>query len=456
MPYSIENPLSLRSDHSLVPKRSTSFPLQLPGKWLMNQTIKKPLKNVHHRESSICPPSSSTDNKSCVGWVSSLLCECVKAISQGNPSKSQQLLWVLNEVASAYGDCDQRLAYYFLQALFAKANNSGLQFYSTIKFVEEKNYCFDTYVKLMLKFQEVSPWTTFGHVASNGAILEALEGENNLHIIDLSNTLCTQWPMLLESLATRNDETPHLRLTLVVPTSLEIIITKEISKKMEKFARLMGVPFKFHVISGLDCLGQIKIEDLCLQDGEAVVVNCIQALQRVHVDKRRDVIDMIRSIKPRVVTIVEEEVDLTTITSSDFGKCFEECLKFYKLYFEMLEESFPPISNERLKLESKRSRNIVNALACENGEIGEEYWRPDKASQWSKRFLNQAFTPFHYNDEILGDVRALLRRYNTRWDLALPQQHDHQVGIHLKWKDEPVVWASAWKPNLSASPPNPS
>uniref|UniRef100_A0A803M5V7 Uncharacterized protein n=2 Tax=Chenopodium quinoa TaxID=63459 RepID=A0A803M5V7_CHEQI len=373
-------------------------------------------------------------------------------MSQKNPSKSQQLLWVLNEVASAYGDCDQRLAYYFLQALFAKANNSGLQLYNTLKIVEEKNYCFDTYVKLMLKFQEVSPWTTFGHVASNGAILEALDGESNLHIIDLSNTLCTQWPMLLEALATRNDETPHLRLTLVVSTSLETIIIKEITKKMEKFARLMGVPFNFHVIGGLDHLEEIKKEDFSLQDDEAVVVNCIQALQRVRVEKRTDVIDMIRSIKPRVVTIVEEEVDLTS-TRSDFGKCFEECLRFHRLYFEMLEESFHPISNERLKLERNRSRNIVNSLACDDGEIEEEYWRPDKASQWTKR-LKEALCPFHFNDEILSDVQALLRRYNTSWSLALPQQ-EHEVGIHLKWRDETVVWASAWKP-IAPSPQNPS
>ncbi|KAL2920912.1 Protein SHORT-ROOT [Bienertia sinuspersici] len=381
---------------------------------------------------------------SCVGWVSTLLHECGKAISQENPNKSRQILWVLNELVSAYGDCDQRLAYYFLQALFCKVNNSGFQYYETLKLAEEKYYCFDASVKLMLKFQEVSPWTNFGHVASNGVILEALEGESNLHIIDLSNTLCTQWPMLLEALATRSDDTPHLRLTLVIPTSLETLITKVISRKMEKFARLMGVPFMFHVISGLDCLGEIKLEDLGLQDGEAVVVNCIQALQRVQVDKREAVIDMIRSIKPRVVTIVEEEVDLTT-TRYDFLKCFEECLRFQNLYFEMLEDSFPCVSNERLKLERKQSKNLVYALAC-NEEVGEEHWRPDRASQWTQR-LKQAFCPFHFNDEIIGDVQALLKRYKANWGLALPQR-DHEVGIHLKWRDENVVWASAWKPNL--------
>ncbi|XP_057546448.1 protein SHORT-ROOT-like [Amaranthus tricolor] len=442
MPHSIENSSYLRSNDCLQPKKNTSFPLQLPNKWMINQTIKIPLiKNI--RDPNKFPPNTT---KSCIGWVLTLVQECAKAISQRNPSKTQQLLWVLNEVVSPYGDCDQRVAYYFLKTLFAKANSLGHQSYETLKFVEEKNYCFDTYVKLLLKFQEVSPWISFGHVASNGAILEALEGENNLHIIDLSNTLCTQWPMLLEALATRNDDTPHLSLTLVVSSNLELVITKEITKKMEKFARLMGVPFKFNVIGGLDHLDEIKKEDLGIQDGEAIVVNCIQALQRVQEEKRSVVIDTIRSLNPSIVTIVEEEIDLTN-TKNDFLMCFEECFRFYKLYFEMLEESFLPISNERLKLERLRSRQIVKILACDI-DSGEEYWRPNKASQWTKK-LKEAFSPFHFNEEIIGDVQALLRRYNTSWDLALPQRND-QVGIHLKWKDENVVWASSWKPNPSS------
>ncbi|XVF65641.1 hypothetical protein PTKIN_Ptkin09bG0265400 [Pterospermum kingtungense] len=383
----------------------------------------------------------ATGNK----WASRLLRECARAISDKDSSKIHHLLWMLNELASPYGDCDQKLASYFLQALFCKATESGQRCYKTLTSVAEKGNSFDSARKLILKFQEVSPWTTFGHVAANGAILEALDGETKLHIIDISNTLCTQWPTLLEALATRNDETPHLKLTVVVTANIVRSVMKEISQRMEKFARLMGVPFEFNVISGLNHLGELTKEGLGVSDDEAIAVNCIGALRRVAVEERGAVIQMFQSLRPKVVTVVEEEADFSS-TRYDFVSCFEECLRFYTLYFEMLEESFNPTSNEKLMLERECSRSIVRILACDNEEDngdGGECERRERGSQWSDR-LKEAFSPVGFSDDVVDDVKALLKRYKAGW--ALMQPHQDEIGLYLTWKEEPAVWASAWKP----------
>jgi hypothetical protein len=389
---------------------------------------------------------SSDSGEACGGgnkWASKLLSECARAISEKDSSKIHHLLWMLNELASPYGDCDQKLASYFLQALFCKATESGQRCFKTLTTVAEKSHSFDSARKLILKFQEVSPWTTFGHVASNGAILEALDGESKLHIIDISNTLCTQWPTLLEALATRNDETPRLKLTVVVTASIVRSVMKEIGQRMEKFARLMGVPFEFKVISVLNHIGELTKEGQGVQEDEAVAINCIGALRRVEVDERSSVIQLFRSLNPRVVTIVEEEADFTS-SRYDFVKCFEECLRYYTLYFEMLEESFVPTSNERLMLERECSRNIVRVLACDEETGGGECERRERGVQWSER-LREAFSPVGFSDDVVDDVKALLKRYKAGWALVLPQG-DHESGIYLTWKEEPVVWASAWKP----------
>ncbi|KAL5543199.1 hypothetical protein UlMin_010909 [Ulmus minor] len=395
-------------------------------------------------------------------WASGLLKECARAISEKDSSKIHHLLWMLNELASPYGDCDQKLASYFLQALFCKATDSGLRCHKTLISVAEKSHSFDSARKLILKFQELSPWTTFGHVASNGAILEALEGQTKLHIIDISNTLCTQWPTLLEALATRNDETPCLKLTVVVVNATVVSsVMKEISQRMEKFARLMGVPFEFNVISGLNNLGELTKEGLGVQEDEAIAINCIGALRRVEINQREAVIGMFESLKPKIVTVVEEEADFSS-TRSDFVKCFEECLRFYTLYFEMLEESFPPTSNEKLMLERECSRSIVRVLACDNNEVEEEIEeeeennngrrsnsnggeseRREKGSQWCEKLM-KSFSPFVFSDDVVDDVKALLKRYQSGWSLVLP--NETTSGIYLTWKEEPVIWASAWKP----------
>ncbi|XP_023515283.1 protein SHORT-ROOT-like [Cucurbita pepo subsp. pepo] len=392
-------------------------------------------------------------------WSSTLLNECARAISDKDSNKIHHLLWMLNELASPYGDSDQKLAYYFLQALFCRATETGLTCYKTLVTVSEKNYSFDSALKLILKFQEVSPWMTFGHVASNGAILEALERETKLHIIDISDTLCTQWPTLLESLATRNDDTPHLKLTVVSTTTKVKSLMKEIGQRMEKFARLMGVPFEFNPITNLNQLSDLENEALKVEEDEAIAINCNGALRTVKIEERNAVISMLKSLKPRVLTIVEEEADFIS-SKNKFLSCFDECLRFYTLYFEMLEESFEATSNEKLGLERECSRNIVRLLGCGNEtELERELTseRREKGKQWSERLEERGFSSARFCDDVMDDVKALLKRYKPGWALmhrtgAIDTNRDEEEGgddssgIYLTWKEEPVVWISAWKP----------
>ncbi|KAJ0093641.1 hypothetical protein Patl1_26487 [Pistacia atlantica] len=377
------------------------------------------------------PYGDATGNK----WASKLLKECARAISDKDSSKIHHLLWMLNELASPYGDCDQKLASYFLQALFCKATESGQRCYKTLTSVAEKSNSFDF-------CPQIDPQVSGGKSMDN-----------------VCDTLCTQWPTLLEALATRNDETPHLKLTVVVTASIVRSVMKEIGQRMEKFARLMGVPFEFNVISGLNHIGELTKETLGVKDDEAIAVNCIGAMRRVAIDEREIVIQMFHSLGAKIVTIVEEEADFTS-SRYDFVKCFEECLRYYTLYFEMLEESFSATSNERLMLERECSRSIVRVLACEEDDdhenYGEKCERRERGRQWSEKFKAN-FSPSGFSDDVVDDVKALLKRYKAGWALVtLPQQqggdnnntnnHHENSGIYLTWKEEPVVWASAWKP----------
>ncbi|KAG6408395.1 hypothetical protein SASPL_131406 [Salvia splendens] len=373
-------------------------------------------------------PTTSSSDSAAEGngdakWAPKLLRECAAAMSEKDSGKMHHLLWMLNELACPYGDPDQKIAAYFLQALFCKATDSGRRCFKTLASVAERSHSFDSSRRLILKFQEVSPWTTFGHVASNGATLEALEGEPNLHIIDLSTTLCTQWPTLLEALATRSDDTPRLRLTVVAAAAAVKSAMKEITPRIEKFARLMGVPFELAVIADLDALA--------VREGEALAVNCVGALSP-------NLIEAMKSLNPKVVTVVEEEADF----SGDFAERFEECLRFHTVYFDMLEESFAATSNEKLMLERECLRKIVRVLACDGEKVEERDC--ERGRQWSGRLREAGFAAVAHSEDVVDDVRALLKRYRAGWSLAA---EDDQTGIFLAWKEEPVVWASVWKPS---------
>ncbi|CAL5326145.1 hypothetical protein CsSME_00005553 [Camellia sinensis var. sinensis] len=377
-------------------------------------------------------------------WASDILLETARAIANKNSVRVQQLMWMLNELGSPYGDTDQKLAYYFLQALFSRMTDSGEKCHRTLISASEKTCSFDSTRKTVLKFQEVSPWTTFGHVACNAAIMDAFEGETKLHIIDISNTYCTQWPTLLEALATRNDETPHLRLTTVLSgggSAAVQKVMKEIGTRMEKFARLMGVPFKFNVVHHSGDLSELSLGQLNIKDDEALAVNCIGALRSVN---RRDVlISLFRSLQPRIMTVVEEEADLDVgVDGLDFVNGFQQCLRWFRVYLESLEDSFPKTSNEKLILERVAGRAVVDLVACRAEESIE---RRETAARWSRRLHGGGFRPVLLSDEVCDDVRALLRRYKEGW--AMTQCSDEIAGMFLVWRDQPVVWASAWRPS---------
>ncbi|CAL5187788.1 unnamed protein product [Lathyrus oleraceus] len=403
------------------------------------------------------PPPPPTDhfNFELTGkWSHNILLETARAIAEKNSNRLQQLMWMLNELSSPYGDTEQKLGAYFLQALFSRMTEAGTRTFRTLASASEKTCSFESTRKTVLKFQEVSPWTTFGHVACNGAILEALEGDSKLHIIDISNTYCTQWPTLFEALATRTDDTPHLRLTTVVTASGSVQkVMKEIGARLEKFARLMGVPFKFNVIHHAGDLSDLDFSGLDIKDDEALAVNCVNTLHSISVGNgngngngnrnhnRRDaLIGSLMRLRPRIVTVVEEEAELDFgFEGFEFVRGFEECLRWFRVYFEALEESFPKTSNERLMLEREAGRGIVDLVACAPSESME---RRETAVRWSQRLHGGGFNTVAFSDEVSDDVRALLRRYKEGWSMTPCSD----AGIFLTWKEQPVVWASAWRP----------
>ncbi|KAL2906463.1 Protein SHORT-ROOT [Bienertia sinuspersici] len=354
---------------------------------------------------------------------------------------------MLNELASPYGDVEQKLASYFNQALFTRMTDSGDRCYSTMRAAADKSVSFESTRKMLLKFQEVSPWTTFGHVASNGALIDALDSEPKLHIIDLSNTYCTQWPTLLEALATRMDDTPHLKLTTVMDSNDAGVqrVMREIGSRLEKFARLMGVPFKFKVIHHSTDLSNLDFSELDIEDDEALAINCVNSLHSVRIHRRDAILAAFRRMNPRVVTVVEEEADFVGSTWFDFVQGFGECLRWFRVYFEALEESFGRTSNEKLMLERAAGRALVDLLACPESTSSE---RRESASSWTARMSGAGFGHVAYSEEVCDDVRALLRRYKEGWSMlqCSSSSTTTTAGIFLNWKDQPVMWASAWKP----------
>ncbi|KAG2319122.1 hypothetical protein Bca4012_054622 [Brassica carinata] len=418
--------------------------------------LASPCSSSHHHDPSgfsIPQTLPSFDFSANAKWADSILLEAARAFSDKDTARAQQILWTLNELSSPYGDTEQKLASYFLQALFNRMTGSGERCYRSMvtAAATDKTCSVEQTRKTVLKFQEVNPWATFGHVAANGAILEAVDGEAKIHIVDISSTFCTQWPTLLEALATRSDDTPHLRLTTIVVANKYVNdqtmshgMMKEIGNRMEKFARLMGVPFTFNIVHHVGDLSEFDLNELDIKQEEVLAVNCVGTMHGVAPcgNPRDAVISNFRRLRPRIMTIVEEEADLVGEEGFDdeFLRSFGESLRWFRVCFESLEESFPRTSTERMMLERAAGRAIVDLVACEPSDSTE---RRETARKWSRRMRNGGFDAVGFSDEVADDVRALLRRYKEGfWSMV---QCSDASGIFLCWRDQPVVWVSAWR-----------
>ncbi|KAB2597201.1 nodulation-signaling pathway 2 protein-like [Pyrus ussuriensis x Pyrus communis] len=88
-----------------------------------------------------------------------------------------------------------RLALFFTQGLYSKSLN----------FLDR----WQTFQML----QELSPYLIFAHFMANQAILEAMRGVNEIHVIDLDIMEGSQWPSLMVDLAMKGGPAASIRVT---------------------------------------------------------------------------------------------------------------------------------------------------------------------------------------------------------------------------------------------------
>ncbi|TKY62210.1 SHORT-ROOT protein [Spatholobus suberectus] len=140
---------------------------------------------------------------------------------------------------------------------------------------------------------------------------------------------------------------------------------KEIDARMKKFSRLMGVSFKFNIVHHAGQFLEFNFNELGIKE-----------------DKR---------LQLRSVMMVEEEVDLDVgLEGFEFVKGFQECLRWFRVYFEGAEEDSGGLGGV--------FADRVGGAARNDSSMGVvDVWRG-----------------VQYSDH----VRALLRRHKEGWAMS--------------------------------------
>lgn len=404
--------------------------------------------------------------------IEKLLLHCASALECNDVTLAQQVMWVLNNVASSTGDPNQRLTSWFLRALISRVSrvfptaasfhgNSSLQRTGTRPMT----------VTELAGYVDLIPWHRFGFCASNGAIYKAIQGHTKVHILDFSITHGMQWPTLIDALAKRPEGAPSLRITVPstrppVPPFLNVC-SEEVGQRLMNFAKSRDVPFQFHVIEGPPSPSStdVRVESwsshheflfaqlnhpsfLDIDEDEALVVNCQNWLRFLPDDDivgcsefqtfRDGFLEMIRSLNPHIFVMVDEDSDLD---SSSLTSRITACFNYLWIPFDALETFLPKDSPQRMEYEADVGHKIENIIGFEGLQRIE---RLESSSRLVQRMKKAQFLAVPYCEETVMEVKFLLDEHASGW--GMKREEDMLV---LTWKGHNSVFATAWVPDRS-------
>ncbi|KAI5680653.1 hypothetical protein M9H77_01880 [Catharanthus roseus] len=230
-----------------------------------------------------------------------------------------------------------KVASYFIGALNQRIFTAS-QGINSVTFLPENKILYHN-------FYEATLYLKFAHFMKNQAILEAFQGHDFIHVIDFSPMQSLQWPSLIQALALCPGGPPLLRITGIGPPSTNDRDSfREIGFRLAEFARSVNVNLAFRgvVASRLD-----DIKPWLL-------------LNSTHGSPIELVLNWVKNLNPKVVTIVEQDVDHY---QAKFLDRFTEGLFYYSTMFNSLEASSAQPKNDLSQLYIKRE--ICNTVSCE-------------------------------------------------------------------------------------------
>ncbi|KAD5802898.1 hypothetical protein E3N88_14258 [Mikania micrantha] len=408
-------------------------------------------------------------------YLIQLLVACANHVAAGHIQNANNKLEQINHLASADGDTMQRIAAYFTEALANRMLKGWPGLHKAINSTRITSLAEEVHVKSL--FFNLCPFLRIAYLITNKAILEAMEGEKMVHIIDLCSSEPAQWINLLQSLRTRPEGPPHLRIT-GIHQQKEVL--EQMAMQLNEEAERLDIPFQFNpIISRLD---NLDIKALPCKSGEALAISSVLQLHTLlafddETNKTRRVVmnsqtlgDFLRKDVANTFSPSPDSVSSSPLSPTNCAKMMNflnalwtlspklmvvtehesnhngfslmervlETLFFYAALFDCLESTVPRASLERQKVEKLLfGEEIKNIISCEGLE---RRVRHEKLEKWVPRLELAGFgrVPLSYNEMLLAT--RLLQNYG--YD-GYKIKDDNGV-LFICWHNQPLFTISAW------------
>ncbi|CAA7055933.1 unnamed protein product [Microthlaspi erraticum] len=383
-------------------------------------------------------------------FMEQLLLHCATAIDSNDAALAHQILWVLNNIAPPDGDSStQRLTSAFVRALLSRAVSKIPAAVGNAVFLPPAEEIHQFSLVELAGFVDLTPWHRFGFIAANAAILTAVEGYSTVHIVDLSLTHCMQIPTLIDAMANKLNKPPLLKLTVASSSDLPPFINisyEELGSKLVNFATTRNIEMQFTIVPSTysdgfsSLLQQLRIYPPSFN--EALVVNCHMMLRYIPEETltsssssiRAVFLKQLRSLNPTIVTLIEEDADLT---SESLVTRIRSAFNYFWIPFDTTDTF---MSEQRRWFEAEISWKIENVVAKEGGERVE---RTETKRRWIERMREAEFGGVRVKEEAVADLKAMLEEHAVGWGM---KTDDDDASLVLTWKGHSVVFATVWVP----------
>ncbi|PIN25479.1 hypothetical protein CDL12_01768 [Handroanthus impetiginosus] len=335
-----ENKAIVSSQNSVIPTLSTEAIIELAAENFIQSASKssKKLSLFNHLYSSSFL-SLSKDFQLIVNLLS-----CAEKVDYEQYDLAGKLLDECYKMSSPIGSTIQRLAFYFIQALYEKVGSvtpMGLCSYPLEALIWPS--------MLLLAIHKGYPLSQITKFAGIQTILDHVVEARKIHVIDLEIRSGIHYTILIQALVDRSKHpVEHLRITALGTKSKEIM--EETGKRLMSFAESLKLSFSFDVVMVADILG-LKESLFKVVPGETVAVHAAYALMGLvgRVDRLEHIMRVIKDLNPCIMIIAEMEANFNSPT---FIGRFVESLFFYGAFFDSFAECMKNDETNRREFEA--------------------------------------------------------------------------------------------------------
>ncbi|KAK1364779.1 Scarecrow-like protein 14 [Heracleum sosnowskyi] len=381
------------------------------------------------------------DQRKHVVGLKKLLHQCAQAVSSGDNLAAKEILNRIRQQSSPHGDAIQRLGHYMANSMEARIYGTGSTLYADS--CKMMGISLADTLKAYEAYFTVVPFQRMSNIFANKAIYRQLTGAHKVHIVDFGISYGFQWPCIIQGFSSVPGGSPNLRITGIdfpEPGFLPSNTVEKTGSHLMNYCRRFNVPFQYNCIANK--WDSIQFEDLKVEEGERLVVNCMYSLRQVSdeiVDDsgpRDMVLNLIKKINPELLVLGFLNGNYN---SAFFTTRFREALSHFSTLSDMFETTLGHEEKSRLVLEQAMlAKDVMNVIACEGTSRIE---RPERYKRWIPRIMKAGFMQIPLPKDIFEEIETKVRlQYHQKFFVR-----DENNWMVQGWNGRVLYGMSLWK-----------